>query len=193
MTRESTPLRAVEIEASPEPAAPFRDRLAARCVEFDAAYPRALDLEARVLVRLHGTLRGVAALVPGLHTPRRFREALIGERHFRLADLCRLATEPTREAREAARAAVGELAAALGFRLEPIDAAAPGAHEALATMMESNSALSAEAVRDLGDGILTADEARDLRPELEAHKASVAKPEAVINEAERRGRDGGDR
>lgn len=174
------------IEASSDPAAPFRDRVATRCAEHDAAWPRAVDLEAQVLQVMHAELHGVAAYLSGTSSSRRFREALMGERHFKLADLCRLATEPRREARAAARAAVREIAATLGLRVEPVAGAAANAHEAMAAVVETHGALVSELSRDLSDGHLSAEEARGLRPEIEAHKARLAQLERVVSNAEGR-------
>lgn len=179
---------ATAVEAATDPTPQFRDRIAARCVEFDATYPRAADLEARVLAGIHRELHGVATLLRGLHSPRRFREAVMGDRHLPLADLCRLATDPTREARAAMKVTLGELASAIGCRLEPLDGTSVDAHEALAEVHESHAVLTAELTRDLRDGRLDPEEARALRPEINAHKAQLAQLESVVARAEEAGR-----
>ncbi len=90
----------------------FRDRLAVRCRKADVLFPKALDLEAQALEVLHAELHGAATALSGTHTGDNFRERLRGEKPFLLADVCRLATDPTREA----RAAVGALVVLLSAR-----------------------------------------------------------------------------
>lgn len=86
-----------------------RDALAFRSPDLELSAPQALDLEADVLQALGAPLAGVASLLAGARAPEHWRAALRGERHVWLVDLCRLATDPSREARDAAGAAVGVL------------------------------------------------------------------------------------
>jgi hypothetical protein len=178
------PVDLSEVEASSDGITAFRDRLASRSEEYDRTYPRALDLEAKVLLALHGALHGVATLVRGLHSPQRFRDKLMGLSHLPLADVCRLATEPSREPRAGALAVVQELATALGYRLEPMSGKAVDAHLALAQVVESHSALTAETIEVLADGVITPEEARGLRPEIEDAKAKLANLDSIITKAE---------
>src|SRR5512139_694558 len=97
----------------------FRDAIALRCRRADIQFPKACDLEARVLEALHAELHGVASVLAGIHTPDNWRERLRGERTFPLGDLCRLAVDPTKEARAAAAGALSIVAQAAGFVLAP--------------------------------------------------------------------------
>lgn len=178
------PITIVAAEPTADPTAPFRERIAVRSIEHDATYPRAVELEARVLRAMHGVLHGVSTLLRGLHSPRRFRELLMGERNMPLSDICRLATEPTREARTAALAAVRELAGALGFKLEAIDQVAAEEHEALAGTAAAAGALMAGWSRALAnDGRMDATEARDLEPQLEAVGTQLTRMRATVQRA----------
>lgn len=177
--------------AAPEPedeqVAPFRERIAARCEEHAAMYPRAVTLEARILAALHQALVGNVTAMRGIHSARRFTEVVLGEKHLRLSDLARLACEPTREPRAAVKAAVQELAAALGYRLEPMEGRTVDAFDAVSGLVSTHAALTAEAISALSDGRITAEEARALRPDVEAHKTQLAQLEAVLNGAEKGG------
>jgi hypothetical protein len=181
------PVRGSAPEAADDGANPFRDRIAERSAELDATYPRAVELEARVLRALHDAIHGSATLLRGLHSPQRFRDALMGLKNFPLADLCRLATEPTREARGAVHAVLQELAGAIGYRLEPIDAKGDDAHAALAGLMLTSTGFAAKGVTALSDGKIEAHEARDLRPALEEVKRGVARFEGILSRAEKTG------
>ena len=113
----------------------------------DARYPAALDLEAGAVDALHAALHGCAAQTNGTHTPEYWREALRGIRPVQLSDLCRLATEPTKEPCAAARAVVLVLAAAVGLELAPTQGrptkgAWIEAAEALEALTALNSALA---------------------------------------------------
>lgn len=168
----------------------FRERVASRSAEHAALSPRAVDLEARLLTGVHGALHGTATELRGIHSARRWQEALFGKKHVTVADVCRIATHPGREARAAMLALVTELALVIGYRLEPIAGAAGEAHAALAEASETASAVIAELARDLADGKLDASEARDLRPELNALKSAAARIEAVMVSAENAGARG---
>lgn len=183
------PVAAFREEPRPDPASPFRDRIAGRSPEFDAAFPKAVDSEARGMYRFHGALAGNASssVIRGMHSERRFREITTGERHLPVADVFRLATTPVREAKAAALGIVEELAAALGYRLEPIDPKTIEAHEALAELVETVGSLGGEVSRGLkNDGQLDADEAEGAMPELAAAKSSVARMEALFVQARAR-------
>lgn len=170
-------------EALPDPSYPFRERIAERNGEYVAAYPRAADLEARTLLALHGALNGSAVQLRGLHSPQRFRDAIVGLKNFPLSDLCRLACEPVRESRAAVKAVAQVLAAAVGYRLEPMGNAA-NAQDALTGLMETGTAFAVDGVRALADGLLDPSEARALRPRLEQVKANAAKFDAILSAAE---------
>ena len=174
------PLAAARIEPQSDPFASFRERIASRCAEHVAAHPRAVDLEARLLYRLHGALTGSATILAGIHSARRFREQLVGEKHLPTADLCRLATEPTREAKAAAYGAISELANAIGYRLEPLDAKSVEAHETLASVAESAGDFGSELARALKDGRVDLAEADAMEPEVAALEACAARARALV-------------
>jgi hypothetical protein len=187
MLQTMRPTPPVEQEAADEQLTPFRDRIAIRNGEYVEAFPRAAALEARILLAMHAAINGSSVHLRGLHSPQRFRDALVGLKNFPLADLCRLATSPTREPRAAVKAAAQELAAAIGYTLEPINETAFDAHAALTGMMETGAAFAVGGVDALRDGILEPHEARDLRPKLEEVKASVARWDGILAAAEKNG------
>jgi hypothetical protein len=129
----------------------------------DAQFPRAVDLEAAVLDALQGELRGVASQLSGTRCPEHFREALRGERSMPLGDLCRLATDPTREARAATVAALTLLARAVGQSLQPA-VGHPGSlvESAITAATIATDALG-EVTRAVADGQLDPSEAASLR------------------------------
>jgi hypothetical protein len=179
------PLRIVAspVEPPADRVAVFRDRIAGRSAEFDATFPHAVNLEARVLCAMHSHLHRVAGLLRGIHAARRFVGLLLGEQHLPLADLCRLATDPTREARAAVRAALVELAAAIGYRLEPIPSSTIAVTEALARLQESHGGLSAEGVRAVGnDGVVTADEVPDIEARIAEHEGNLSKLKGALEQ-----------
>jgi hypothetical protein len=184
MSRNVRPSTPASQEAQNDPTIPFRDRIAERNSEYVTAYPRAAELESRVLKALHDALNGSAVHLRGLHSPQRFRDAIVGLKNFPLSDLCRLGSDPSREARAAVRAVAQVLASAVGMTLVPLEGAVVNAHEAMASVVETHAALTAELSRGLADGKLTREEAMGLRPELEAHKAKLAQLEGVVADAE---------
>lgn len=123
----------------------FRDRIASRSLRLDAAQPRAVDLEALVVEALHAELHGVAGLLAGPYSEDNWRSKVRGEKPLSLGDLCRLATDPTREARAGALAAVSTLAAALGCRIETTS------RSTAADLANAASEAAAEATGTLGD------------------------------------------
>lgn len=169
-----------------EPANPFtlfRERIASRCEEHARLFPRAVDLEARLTAGVHGTLHGVASLLRGIHSVRRWLEVLQGHKHLRVSDLCRLATDPSREAKAAARVALTVLAEACGYRLEPLPTNAPELHEAMAEQVNAEARLQSELLRGLADGALSPAESLGLDDEMAARDAAAAKVRAAIVKA----------
>jgi hypothetical protein len=79
----------------------IRGRIAARSLRADVQCPRAGDLEAEAVAAMAAELHGVAGLLSGPRSEENWRARLRGERAMGLADLCRLATDPSREARRA--------------------------------------------------------------------------------------------
>lgn len=163
--RSQSRLHALPVtDSQPSLTGQFRDRIAVRSRRADVEFPKALDLEARVLEALHGALHGVASALSGTHSADHFRERLRGERTFPLGDLCRLATEPTREARAATLGALEEIAHAINYSLTPIseerrslvdqviaaNEAAVGAH-ALVTRAYADGALSTQEAAGICD------------------------------------------
>lgn len=142
----------------------FRDRIASRALRLDAAHPRAVDLEALTVESIHAELYGVAGLLAGPHSEDNWRAKVRGEKPLSLGDLCRLATDPTREARAAALAAVSAIAAALGCRIEvaPRSSAADLANAASEAAAEATGTLG-DVARALQDGRVDGIEAAALR------------------------------
>jgi hypothetical protein len=181
-------LRAVpQPDAQPSAAGLFRDHLALRSKRADVAFPRALDLEAQVLEALHGELHGVASALAGCHSPDNFRERLRGERSFPLEDLCRLATEPTREARAAATAAVAILARSVGCTLAPgVRPTSTIVESAIEAATLATDALS-DVTRAVSDGQVDAMEAARVRARAaELYRAAAALEGAAITAEARR-------
>ena len=174
-------------DAQPTTTGLFRDRIALRCRRADVQFPRALDLEAQVLEALHGELHGVASALSGCHSADHFRERLRGERSFPLGDLCRLATDPTREARAATVAALTLLARAVGQSLQPV-VGHPGSlvESAITAATIATDALG-EVTRAVADGELDPSEAASLRSRAtELRRAAAAFKGAAITQEARR-------
>jgi hypothetical protein len=165
-----------------------RDAIAGRSQRLDAAYPRALDLEARVVSVLHRDLAGLATALAGTHQPEHFREMLRGERSISLGTFCRLGVEPTREPREAFRDALSVMAAAIGYQLAPLDGAALDPHEVLARVAEAGGALMGEMGRAIEDNQLSDDEADRIEARNVAAKAATAQVDLMLLQARSRPR-----
>jgi hypothetical protein len=164
----------------------FRDRIALRCRRADVQFPRALDLEAQVLEALHGELHGVASALSGGHSPDNFRERIRGERSFPLGDLCRLATDPTREARAATVAALTLLARAVGQVLQPVAAHPESLVESAITAATIATDALGEVTRAVADGELDPSEAASLRSRATELKRAAAAFEGAAITAEAR-------
>lgn len=166
------------------PADQIRDRIAARSQRMDARYPKALDLEASVTEALHRSLHGVASLTAGTHAPEHWREALRGQRPIQVADLCRLATEPGREGREAVRAAVRVLAEAVGLEVGPASGRDDrGLIVEAAEVATAASRLVLAVGEALADGGVEPQERAVLLDHAQAVKREVADVEAALNRA----------
>ena len=161
----------------------FRERIALRCEEQDARFPRGVALEARVLDRAHRELRGAIEPLRGIHSFNGFYDRVMGSKHFYLADICRLATEPGREARQAVRAILSEIAAEIGEQLTPVKALPLRDEEVIARVAETSGTLVGEMVRARADGVYTPDEIASLERRNDALKAAVASTETVIAQA----------
>jgi len=174
-------------DALDSPVSPFRERIEARNEEHSRAFPRAAALEAQVLFCLHAEINGEATNLRGVRSAQGFRAALLGEKNFNLSDLCRLATEPTRESRAAAKAALAEIASVLGLELKAIDAAALEAHESLAEVASAHGAAIASVSLALADdGRIDPDEARQIEPHLEKVQKSLDRMKATVSRAKGR-------
>ncbi len=140
-----------------------------------------------MLEALQSQLRGVASALCGTHCPEHFREALRGERSLPLGDLCRLATEPTREARAAAIAALVVLARAVGHVVAPASVL-PGTlvDSAISAAGIATDALG-EVTRAVADGIVDPAEAASLRARAAELRRAAASFEgaALISEGRR--------
>jgi hypothetical protein len=174
----------IQEDAPESPITPFRDRIAVRNEEHTRTFPRAATLEAQVLYRLHEEINGEATNLRGVRSAQGFRAAIAGEKNFNLSDLCRLATEPTREARAAAKAALVELANALGYELKALDAAALEAHESLAEVASTHgTALAHVSLALANDGRIDEHEARSIEPHLDAAQKSLDRMKATVSRA----------
>lgn len=149
----------------------FRDALAVRCQELEAARPEVLELVADVLCVGHARLSGRASALCGNRPAKYFREALRGEHAITLEDLCRLAID--------APTVVGPLldviAQPTGYRLVAREVAGPdSADEALARVHEAYGAYSAAVAR------------RASEDETERAKDTCERAWAALQEARRR-------
>lgn len=170
--------------AQSELAQQFRDAIALRSPEHHAEFPRCSDLEARCLQAAADKLHGVATFLRGIGSAQLFRLKLSGERHLHLSDLCRMATEPGREGKDAVLAILTQIAAAIGYRLEVMPGSAHDAHHAVACLSKSHGDLMAETVSALSDGRLDSHEVAPIRARVETLKKDVAQVEAVLTKAE---------
>jgi hypothetical protein len=176
-----------ETDPNPNAVGYFRDRIALRSRRADVQFPRALDLEAQVLEALHGELHGVASALSGTHSADHFRERLRGERSFPLGDLCRLATDPTREARAATVAALALLARAVGQSLQPMTAGPGSLVESAIGAAEIATTALGDVTRAVADGVVDPSEAASLRSRAtELRRAAAAFEGAAITAEARR-------
>ncbi len=159
-----------------------RDALAFRSPELELSAPRALDAEADCLQAAGDVLAGVASLLSGARAPEHFRAALRGERHIWLVDLCRLATSPQHEAREAARCVLAVLERLVGE--------APAAR---GTLVGQSTEAAVASARLLGmvakaqeDGQLDDEERRTLARAAVDLQRTVAAIEALLHPEARR-------
>jgi len=164
----------------------FRDAISLRCRRADVEFPRALDLEAEVLEALHAELHGVASALGGVHSPDNFRERLRGERSFPLGDVCRLATDPTREARAAVLAALDVLARAVGHCLQPLAPRPRSLVESAITAAGIATDALGGVTRAVADGVVDPAEARDLRTRARELRQAAAVFEGAALTAEAR-------
>lgn len=156
-----------------------RDNIAARAERLDQHFPRAVDLTAKVVCALAGRLRGTASQHAGTHTPEQFRKALRGERVLTLDDLCRLATTPTREAREGVILVLDQIASALDRGRASVTA-----HEAMAALAEGAGTVVAGLGRALAnDGHIDSTEASELEPEVLRLEAKLDQLKAALAES----------
>ncbi len=165
----------------------FRDAIALRCRRSDVEFPRACDLEAAVLEALHAELHGVASALSGIHTGENWRERLRGERTFPLADLCRLALDPTREGRAAAHAALSLLARAAGYLLTPATAQPGSLVESAITAASVATDALGDVTRAVSDGQVDPSEAASLRQRATELRHAAAAFEGAAITAEARG------
>lgn len=175
-----------EPDPRPTTADRIRDAVALRSQRMDAQFPRAVDLEALVLDALQAELRGVASMLSGTRCPEHFREALRGERSMPLGDLCRLATDPTREAKAATVAALTLLARAVGQSLQPT-AVHPGSlvESAITAAGIATDALG-DVARAVADGVVDPSEAASLRSRAAELRRAAAAFEGASLQAETR-------
>lgn len=179
----------IPMEGPPESATDHvRDAIAGRSERLEAAYPRAVDLEARVITVLHRRLAGLATALAGTHLPEHFRQMLRGERSFSLGTFLRLGVEPTREPGEAFHDALAVMAAAIGYQLVPLDAAALDPHEVLARVAETSGTLMGEMGRAIEDNQLTEEEADRIEQRNAAAKAATANVDLMLAQARSRRR-----
>jgi hypothetical protein len=152
-----------------------------RAQRFAAASPRGVQLEARVLLAMRRALAGTAAALSGKQPPEHFRESLRGERVLTFDTFCRLATEPTREARDAVRAALAVL-------LDHLESAPPlpvEACESFARVTETMGELAATGQRALADGRIDSGEIVVLERRKASAEKALATVDAVLARARR--------
>lgn len=162
----------------------FREAIASRSEDYAAAFPHSVVVEAEALHGMSTAINGAAVELSGTRSVEGFRGALRGEKNFHFADLCRLATNPTKEARAAVRAALTVLAASIGYELVAIDAPALEAHEALGHMAQAMGTLQGHTSLSLAnDGVIDQHEARALEPHLDAAQKSLDRMKATVSRA----------
>jgi len=175
---------AISEDAPESPIAPFRRRIAVRNAELAAAYPDAAEVEARALHGIHEAINGEAVNMRGTRSAQGFRAALLGDKNITLADLCRFSTSHVREGRQAAKAAITELAAVLGYELVALKGHDMEAHENVADLSVKHSRVVAKIVTGLAnDGVLDEHEARAVQPELEDLQRSIDATRAIVRRA----------
>lgn len=136
----------------------------------DAERPEVLDLEGELLDLLSDQLRGSAGLFAD-GSPVHYREALRGERHLHLADLCRLARSRRPEAQRALAAVLGRLQAQLE---ETAGVSVDDLHELIAGFAQQTADVTAAGTRALKDGRVDEDEDRRLAREIGEAEVSIA-------------------
>lgn len=137
----------------------FRDRIALRSRRADVEFPKALDLEARALEALHGALHGVASSLSGTDSPDVFRERLRGERSLPVAHVCRLATDPRREAKAATVALLDVIAQAIGYSIAPMSEERASLVDQVIAANEAAVTAHGLVTKAVADGVVGADEA----------------------------------
>lgn len=166
-------------------AAPFREAIRDRCAAHAAAFPYAVDLEAKALAQAYPQIRGVIPHLRGLHSETVWREILLGIKHGPEADLARMCTSPMREAKAWARAKLTVYAAALGYRLLPIDPGTIDATEVTASLSTQAGATVAGLVHALGDGGINASKAEALESGAMRLETFTSRVRAVLHRARR--------
>jgi hypothetical protein len=177
MASNATPPGAPRIEPLEDLTAHFRRAIAARSRRADVLFPEACDLEATVLDAIHREIHGAAPALAGVHSPARWREALRGERGFPLADICRLAVTPGREARQAVQAALQLLQSAVDDHRARAGVTLAGRVSDLAG---AAMALLGELARANEDGRLDSFEQLRLSRKLEAVEHSLRDVRALL-------------
>lgn len=151
-----------------------RDNIASRCQALEAQFPRTIDLLAEVLAAMRPLLAGVASQLAGLQAPQHFREMFRGIRSMSLAELCRLASDPRREARDAVAAALSVLARAVDYRVVPEGRAFLSETVVGSALAEHAGVTLGLLVKALKDGRLNEDVKSELLPaavRLQEHAA----------------------
>jgi hypothetical protein len=163
------------------PAELVRGRIIERRQDLVADSPGAVDVAASALAAMHEAAYGN---VPQIRCDRQVRYRgmqLAGEKSLPLEDLAAIALRGPVGA-SVALAALRAIARAIGYQVTPIDARGDaGAHEALAQVAESSTAVIAGLARALEDSNLDALEAEGLAPQVERLRGAVAEAAAVID------------
>ncbi len=176
MTTQAKLVAQAEPDPEPTDTDRIRDAIAERAQRMDARFPRAVDLEARVLAAMATELRGSASTLSGTHAPEHMRKMLRGEYSFPLGDLCRLVTSATPQARAAATVALGELSTAL-----EIEVPSGTLTDRIRRLAESGmKALSDLAAALVSDGVVDDAERADLARQLGEVERAVREARTLL-------------
>lgn len=163
-------------------AEPIRDALALRHPEWDPRRPTVLDLAAEALAPMHARLVGRVAKLEALRPAKYVREALRGERALAVEDLALLALDEP----DALVAGLEVLAAAAGYRLEPLEEGRATVGQSAGDFAMASASVQNEVTRAIEDGEIDPDERQRIRTALDVAKSQAAALEAALARAERR-------
>lgn len=136
----------------------IRDRIAERRAKLDGSCPEAIDLAAAGLAILHDRLNGRLRELSGDHSADYRGLQVRGERSLHLTDIAYLATrEP-----QVVASALSAMLEPLGYRVAASPTTATNIHKENAEFIHAVGRFEAVYARACEDGIIDADESRDL-------------------------------